>query len=101
VRDKVGRDSSTGGMNRGEAMRATKLEKMGDQLNDQFPKVIKDSFFEKWQLSLEMGFNIFSMRCESRRMDGENFTPEQFAWIEAFSEGYTQAMLKVRQAALR
>mgnify|MGYP001598132268 CR=1 FL=1 len=75
----------------------TKLERMHNRLNDDFPKVLAKAFWDKFDTPIETTFDIFgTMRMISRRMDGEEFTPDQFAWIEYYSQGYSDAMRMVK-----
>jgi hypothetical protein len=78
---------------------ATKLDKCATRLNDQFTDKMKAAFLSKFGRELDTTFNIFSMRLVSAPADGEPFTPEQKAWVEAFDTGYSEAMGLVREMA--
>ena len=78
---------------------ATKLDKCATALNDRFTDKLKAAFLAKFARELDMNFNIFSMQLISQPADGEPFTPEQKAWVEAFDDGYSEAMALVRGMA--
>lgn len=75
---------------------ATKLEKMANKLNDDFRGKIVEAMQAKFGLEVENNFSIFDMRLHTSRVDGEDFTPEQHAYLEAYSTGFGQAMSIVR-----
>jgi hypothetical protein len=74
-----------------------KLQEMASTLNEEFRDHLADAMREKFDgLEVETTANIFAMRLVTRRVDGEDFTPEQIAWLEAWSEGYGKALDRVR-----
>jgi hypothetical protein len=77
----------------------TKLEKCANTLNDAFSTKLPAAFLAKFGLELETGFNLFSMSLISRRIDGQDFTPEQHAFVSAYSDGYGDALELVRTEA--
>ena len=78
---------------------ATKLGKMADELNNEFRVKLAAAVLEKFNIEIEMNFNIMSMRLVTTKKDESDFTPEQHAYIGAFSDGYEAAMLMVRATA--
>lgn len=77
----------------------TKLEKMARQLNDNFIHAVRGGFEKKFELELETSYDFISGCCISSRRDGEEFTPEQAAWIATYEEGYLNCLNQVRVAA--
>ena len=75
---------------------ATKLQKMADKLNEDFRTKIVEAMKEKFGIEVENEFSIFDMRLHTTRVDGEDFTAEQHAYLEAFSTGFGEAMNLVR-----
>lgn len=75
---------------------ATKLQKMHNQLNENFRPLIDAAFKGKFGIEIETVFNWGSMRLISVRTDGEPFTPEQEAFLSAYGDGYAAAMNQVR-----
>jgi hypothetical protein len=75
---------------------ATKLQKMANQLNEEFSGELKEAMREKFSIEIESEFNIFSMRLVTTRVDGNDFTEDENRFIEAFSDGYGRAMRIVR-----
>jgi hypothetical protein len=71
---------------------ATKLEKMAEKLNEDFREKIIETMREKFGIEVENNFSIFDMKLYTTRVDGEDFTPEQDAYLEAYSNGFGQAM---------
>lgn len=78
---------------------ATKLEKCALAVNDQFSDKLKAAFKAKFDRELEIRFNIFAMVHISKPADGEPYTPEQKAWVDAFDAGYGEALDIVRALA--
>lgn len=78
-------------------MRSTKIEKCHRKINDAFAGALDAAFFAKFQRECETRYSIFSMTMVSAPKDGGSFTPEQFSWIEAFSDGYGKAMNMVHE----
>ena len=52
----------------------------------------------KFDIEVENNFNIMVMALVTTRVDGVDFTPEQHAWIGAYSQGYGDAMQIVSDA---
>jgi hypothetical protein len=78
---------------------ATKLEICARRVNDEFSHNLAAKFSERFSRDLETRFDIFSMQLVSAPMDGEPFTPEQHAWVTAWSDGYGEALDVVRRLA--
>ena len=75
---------------------ATKLDRMRRTLNDEFRDHLAAAMREKFAVEVETYFDLLgSMRMVTTRADGEPFTPEQHAWLGAWSEGYGCAMEQV------
>lgn len=70
----------------------TKLDKMRKELENQFRDTLHAAFHEKYGATLTTHFNIFSMQLISEREDGQEFTPEQHAYINGWSDGYSKAV---------
>jgi hypothetical protein len=76
-----------------------KLQEMASTLNDDFRDHLAEAMRGKFDgLEVETTANIFAMRLVTRRVDGEDFTPEQHAWLAAWSDGYGKALSVVRAA---
>jgi hypothetical protein len=73
-------------------MRQTKIQKCHAKINDAFRESLDTAFRAKFQRGCKTTFSIFTMGLITDPIDGGNFTPEQYAWIEAFSDGYIKAM---------
>ena len=71
---------------------ATKLEKIKKKLNEDFNDCIDKAFLDKYGIGIETALNFFSMRKVSTRKDGKDFTPEQMAFVNGYSEGFCKAM---------
>jgi hypothetical protein len=72
---------------------------MARTLNDGFRDHLAEAMAEKFDgLEVETSANIFSMSLVTRRKDGEDFTHEQYMWMQAWSEGYGKALSLVRSA---
>lgn len=69
---------------------------MATKLNDEFADKLSSVVRENFGIEIDSRFNIFSMALVTTRLDGEDFTPEQYAFIAAFSDGYGVAMEIVR-----
>lgn len=79
---------------------ATKLEKCAQHINNSFSAELGSQFKAKFGRELETSFNLFVMQLVSRPSDGEPFTVEQKAWVEAWGEGYGIALDIVRALSL-
>ena len=77
---------------------ATKLKKMANQLNENFRVCLDTEFEKQFGVNLVTEFNIFSMQLVSYREDEEDLTEEQMTFVKGYSEGYTTAMVQVREA---
>lgn len=75
-----------------------KLERMARTLNDEFRDHLAAAVREKHGIDVETGFNLFSGALSTSRSDGEDFTPEQMAYIEAWMAGFGKALEMVRAA---
>jgi hypothetical protein len=73
----------------------TKLGKMYNELAESFKQELHAAFQAKYGVALETEFNIFSMQLISKLPDGQDFTPEQHAFVGGYSEGYNKAMALV------
>jgi len=78
---------------------ATKLDKCASRINDQFAEKLGAAFKKKFRRNLETSFNIISMRLISEPANGKPFTPEQKAWLVAYSDGYGEALSIARAMA--
>ena len=82
---------------------ATKLQRITRQLNDEFREKLTEAVQEKFGIEVEHEWRgLLSPdggRLVTTRVDGADFTPEQFAFIDAYSQGYSDAMQLVRAAA--
>lgn len=80
-------------------MSTTKLGRMARTLNDDFRDHLAKAMREKFGLEVETLFSIVAGALVTTRADGEDFTPEQMAWMQAWSDGYGVALDLVRRAA--
>lgn len=81
-------------------MARTKLAKLSDKLNEEFRVRLTDEVAERFGIEVEHRFDFFgSGRLVTTRVDGKEFTPEQHAFIGAYSEGFAAAMGIVDEAA--
>jgi len=77
-----------------------KLQQMARTLNDEFRNHLAAAMAEKFDgLEVQTTYAFLADRLVTTRVDGEDFTPEQMAWMEAWSEGYGKALGLVRCAA--
>ena len=78
---------------------ATKMWRMFDGINYAFSDRLGKAFSERfgreiktmWNVEIKTMWNVFAMHLESYPKDGEEFTPEQHAWVTAYSAGYADA----------
>lgn len=78
-------------------MRLTKIEKAERLLNNSFPDLLRDKFAEHFNgLIVETRWSVFSMQLVTTLESGDDFTPEQYQWVAAFSEGYSAALVVVQ-----
>jgi hypothetical protein len=75
-----------------------KLERMAAILNDDFKHQVAEAMREKFDgLEVVTEFDLFgSMAYVTTRADGEDFTPEQLAYLAGMSDGYGKALSLVR-----
>jgi hypothetical protein len=72
---------------------STKIGRMHRRLNDEFRDELTDAVRGKFGLEVEHYFDLLGTgRLVTTRTDGEAFTPEQHAFIGAYSEGFAAAM---------
>ena len=80
----------------------TKLQKMADKLNEEFRVELTKIMKEKYSINVQHEFSIISMKLHTYRTDNEDFTVEQMAFIEAYSDGFCTAMeLVLKEAKIR
>ena len=75
-----------------------KLEKMARQLNDDFRNHLAREYKTKFGHEIKTEYLFLADRLSTTRVDGDDFTPEQHAWISAFESGYGSALSAVRAA---
>ena len=75
---------------------AKQKQSFGDLLNEHFREALPKAFLEKFGVEIETGYNFFANTVYSARIDGEDFTPEQAAFVSAYEAGYGEAMDFVR-----
>lgn len=75
---------------------STKLEKMANKLNSDFREEIIKEMKIKFNIEVKNNFNIFDMKLHTTRVDGEDFTPEQYNYLQAYSNGFSKAMCIVK-----
>lgn len=79
---------------------STKLQKLANTLNEEFREKLTEACREKFGIEVEHRFDFFgSGRLVTTRVDGEDFTPEQHAFIGAYSDGFGAALTIVRLKA--
>lgn len=69
----------------------TKLQKLSQNLNNQFAAKLDELFKAKFDVEIKTGYNIFSMRLVSARKDGLKFTKAQKDFLDAFTTGWVAA----------
>jgi hypothetical protein len=74
---------------------STKLDKMRQELENEFRDNLHKAFYEKYKTHLTTEFNIFSMQLMSTREDRQDFTEEQHTFVAGYSEGYGKAISMV------
>lgn len=76
-----------------------KLDKLALAMNDDFRDYLSKAFAERWpSVDIKHEWSFFADRLVTTRVDGEDFTPEQHAFIAAWSDGYGCALRVVRMA---
>lgn len=76
-------------------MAKTKAGRIYDHLNDHFRDRLVEVMQERFGVEVESRWSIVADRLVTTRADGEDFTPEQHAFLGAYSEGYSDAMGQV------
>lgn len=76
-----------------------KLDKCATEINENFVSLLADEFLKKFNVPVETKFNLFSMSLVTTRVDEKDFTPEEHAWVSAFSDGYSAALGVARELA--
>ena len=74
----------------------TKLEKMAHKLNEDFRDKLVDAVKSKFDFEIKNEFDIFSMKLIIFRKDGLELTKDQHDFIEAYSNGFIDALNIVR-----
>lgn len=70
-------------------------EKIARHLNEVSRDRLASAFRVRWGVEVETNFDILgSMRHITTRVDGEDFTPEQHAWIAAYMQGWEQCEME-------
>lgn len=75
----------------------TKIEKCHLRVNGSFRDHLHAAFKAKFNLQLETIFSLGTMSLVSYLADDIPFTPEQHAFIAAYSEGYAAAMVQISE----
>lgn len=76
---------------------STKLEKMAAELNEKYRDEFKAAFLAKFGVEVNFEFSIFTFQITSRRVDGVDFTVEQYAFAQGYSDGFGRAIQLVSQ----
>lgn len=53
-----------------------------------FREQMREAFARRFNVLIETEYNILAMRLITTRADGQDFTPEQHAWIAGYEAGY-------------
>lgn len=80
-------------------MRMTKLEVCERRVNDRFSAKLALAFKAKFSRDLTTRLDLGLLQLVSAPADDKPFTPEQKAWVEAYSDGYGEALTIVRAMA--
>jgi len=80
-------------------MARKKLEKMADELNEAFRDDLPAAMLEKYGMEVITTWNFISQGLVTVRRDGQDFTPDQMLFVEAYEAGYLKAMSRVQNAA--
>jgi hypothetical protein len=68
-------------------------EKLHHQLNDEFRIKLTEVVREKFGIEVDHRFDFWGTGCLiTTRADEADFTPEQHAFVGAYSEGFSAAM---------
>ena len=81
-------------------MSVTKREKIYQLLNHEFCDLLIFAMRNKFSIEVENNYNIMAMALVTTRSDEQDFTPEQYEWMSAYSEGFSAAMEVVLNAKL-
>jgi len=68
------------------------VDKISKALSDQARPLVDLAMKEKFGIETRTCWDFFSDKLVTDRVDGQNFTPKQFAYLAGFSEGYAAAM---------
>ena len=67
-------------------------KKLRDHINNGFTDCLKAAFVEQFPgIEIESDYNIFAMALVSRRVDEQDFTPEQALFVRGYETGYMAA----------
>lgn len=61
------------------------------RLNDEFGELLNAAFKKKFRRNLTTRWSLMTATLISEPSNDKPFTPQQKAWVEAFSEGYSTA----------
>lgn len=75
-----------------------KIEKARTAMREDLPMLLDAAFEAKFGRKVETGYNIVSMSLVTRPADEKKLTPKQYAWIEAFADGYGKAASSLARA---
>ena len=70
----------------------TKLTNMRRELEKEFQTALHEAFMKKFSVQIETSFSIFTMETVSKRVDGQDFTIDEHAFIQGWSDGYGKAV---------
>jgi len=70
----------------------SKLSNMRREMQDAFRDALHAAFAAKFSVEITTEFNIFSMETISKRADGQDFTIDEHAYIQGWSDGYGKAI---------
>jgi len=70
----------------------SKLNNMRKELENEFRDALHAAFAAKFSVEITTEFNIFSMETISKRVDGQDFTMDEHAYIQSWSDGYGKAV---------
>jgi hypothetical protein len=77
-------------------MNASKVQKIYKQLNSDFRDVLAEKVKEKYGIEITTEWAFLADRLITTKKDGTDFTKEQLAFIAAYSDGYGDAMGRVK-----
>jgi len=63
-------------------------EKIRKHLSNCFGERLSVAFRARWGVEVDCPLGAVSMHFITTRKDGEDFTPEQYAWIAAWVQGW-------------